>query len=414
MAIFKPFKAFRPQASLSQAVASKPYDVLDSSEAKDEAEGNPHSFLRVIKPEIELSEETDPYSDKVYEKGRKNFLKLCQDGVFMEDAAPSYYLYRLTMNGRSQAGIVGCCEYQEYYDGRIKKHELTRTVKENDRVRHVECLNANAEPVFFSYRGVSGINEFVDHALEGIPVCDFVAADGVRHELWTISEAGDVALLEKAFLSVPDLYVADGHHRTAAAARVGQKRKDSNPGHRGDEEYNFFMTVLFPDDQLEIFDYNRVVKDLNGLSPDDFLAALSADFDITPAEQPCPRPSGLRQFSLYVDGSWHELRAKTPAVPSGSPIGDLDVTLLSEKVLGPILGITDLRNDNRIDFVGGIRGLEELERRVDSGEMAAAFALFPVSMDQLLSIADAGEIMPPKTTWFEPKLRSGLFVHDLE
>ena len=414
MAIFKPFKAFRPQASLSQAVASKPYDVLDSSEAKDEAEGNPHSFLRVIKPEIELSGETDPYSDKVYEKGRENFLKLCQKGVFMQDATPSYYLYRLTMNGRSQAGLVGCCEYQEYYDGRIKKHELTRTVKENDRVRHVECLNANAEPVFFSYRGVSGINEFVDHALEGVPVCDFVAADGVRHELWTISEAGDVALLEKAFLSVPDLYVADGHHRTAAAARVGQKRKDSNPGHRGDEEYNFFMAVLFPDDQLEIFDYNRVVKDLNGLAPDDFLAALSADFDITPAEQSCPRPSGLRQFSLYLEGSWHELRAKTPAVSSDSPIGDLDVTLLSEKVLGPILGITDLRNDNRIDFVGGIRGLEELERRVDSGEMAAAFALFPVSMDQLLSIADAGEIMPPKTTWFEPKLRSGLFVHDLE
>ena len=414
MAIFKPFKAFRPQPSLSQAVASKPYDVLNSSEAKDEAEGNPHSFLRVIKPEIELSEETDPYSDAVYEKGRENFLKLCREGVFTQDSTPTYYLYRLTMNGRSQAGIVGCCEYQEYYDGRIKKHELTRTVKENDRVHHVECLNANAEPVFFSYRGVSGINEFVDHALEGVPVCDFVADDGVRHELWTISEAGDVALLGKAFLSVPDLYVADGHHRTAAAARVGQKRKDSNPDHRGNEEYNFFMAVPFPDDQLEIFDYNRVVKDLNGLAPEDFLAALSADFDITPAEQSCPRPSGLREFSLYLDGSWHELRAKPSTESSGSPIGDLDVTLLSEKVLGPILGITDLRNDNRIDFVGGIRGLEELEHRVDSGEMAAAFALFPVSMDQLLSIADAGEIMPPKTTWFEPKLRSGLFVHDLE
>lgn len=414
MAIFKPFKAYRPQISLSQAVASKPYDVLNSSEAKDEAEGNPHSFLRVIKPEIELSEETDPYSNEVYEKGRENFHKLCQEGVFTQDPTPSYYLYRLTMNGRSQSGLVGCCEYQEYYDGRIKKHELTRTAKENDRVRHVECLNANAEPVFFSYRGASGINEFVDHALKGIPVYDFLAEDGVRHELWTISEAGDVALVEQAFLSVPDLYVADGHHRTAAAARVGQKRKDSNLSHQGDEEYNFFMAVLFPDDQLEIFDYNRVVKDLNGLSPGDFLAALSDDFDITPAEQSCPRPAGLRQFSLYLEGSWHELKAKTAGASSGSPIGDLDVTLLSEKVLGPILGITDLRNDNRIDFVGGIRGLEELELRVDSGEMAAAFALFPVSMDQLLTIADAGEIMPPKTTWFEPKLRSGLFVHDLE
>ena len=414
MAIFKPFKAFRPQSSFAQAVASKPYDVLDSSEAKDEAEGNPHSFLRVIKPEIELSEETDPYSEEVYEKGRENFLKLCKEGVFKQDSTPSYYLYRLTMNGRSQTGLVGCCDYQEYYDGRIKKHELTRTVKENDRVRHVECLNANAEPVFFSYRGVSGINEFVDRALKGIPVFDFLAEDGVRHELWTISGGDDVAFLEKAFLSVPDLYVADGHHRTAAAARVGQKRKDSNSDHRGNEEYNFFMAVLFPDDQLEIFDYNRVVKDLNGLSPSDFLSALSSDFEIRPARQSCPRPSGLRQFSLYLDGAWHELTAKTASLSSGSPIGDLDVTLLSEKVLGPILGITDLRNDNRIDFVGGIRGLEELERRVDSGEMAAAFALFPVSMDQLLGIADAGEIMPPKTTWFEPKLRSGLFVHDLE
>lgn len=414
MAIFKPFKAFRPQGSLAQAVASKPYDVLNSAEAKKEAEGNAHSFLRVIKPEIELPEDTNPYSDEVYEKGKENFVKLCRDGVLSQDSTPSYYLYRLTMNGRSQTGLVGCCEYQEYYEGRIKKHELTRTVKENDRVRHVECLNANAEPVFFSYRGVASINEFVDHALTGVPLYDFVAEDGVRHELWAISESGDTTLLEQAFLSVPDLYVADGHHRTAAAARVGQKRKDSNPEHQGDEEYNFFMAVLFPDDQLEIFDYNRVVKDLNGLSPDDFVAALSDDFDIQLAGKTCPRPAALREFSLYLDGSWYELRAKTSPASSGSPIGDLDVTLLSEKVLGPILGITDLRNDNRIDFVGGIRGLEELERLVDSGEMAAAFALYPVSMEQLLNIADAGEIMPPKTTWFEPKLRSGLFVHGLE
>lgn len=414
MAIFKPFKAFRPQGSLAQAVASKPYDVLNSAEAKKEAEGNAHSFLRVIKPEIELPEGTDPYCDEVYEKGRGNFIKLCQDGVLSQDSTPSYYLYRLTMNGRSQTGLVGCCDYQEYYEGRIKKHELTRTVKENDRVRHVECLNANAEPVFFSYRGVASINEFVEHALTGVPVYDFVAEDGVQHELWAISKSGDIALLEQAFLSVPDLYVADGHHRTAAAARVGQKRKDSNPEHQGDEEYNFFMAVLFPDDQLEIFDYNRVVKDLNGLSPEDFVAALSDDFDIQPAGKTCPKPAGLREFSLYLDGSWYELRAKTSPASSGSPIGDLDVTVLSEKVLGPLLGITDLRNDNRIDFVGGIRGLEELERLVDSGEMAAAFALYPVSMEQLLNIADAGEIMPPKTTWFEPKLRSGLFVHGLE
>ena len=414
MAVFKPFNAIRPQASLAKDVASKPYDVLDSQEAKKEADGNPYSFLRVIKPEIELSSDTDPYSDGVYEKGRENFLKLCHDEVFLRDSQRSFYLYRLTMNGRSQCGLVGCCEYQEYYDGKIKKHELTRTAKENDRVRHVECLNANAEPVFFSYRGVPSINEFVETVLSKAPVYDFEADDGVRHELWSISEPEDLSFLENAFAGVPDLYVADGHHRTAAAARVGQKRKDSNISHEGTEEYNFFMAVLFPDDQLEIFDYNRVVKDLNGLSSADFLRALGDDFAIRPSEQSCPRPAKLRDFSLYLDGSWYELTALSQSASPGSPVGDLDVTLLSEKVLGPILGITDLRKDNRIDFVGGIRGLKELERRVDSGEMAAAFALYPVSMEQLLTIADAGEIMPPKTTWFEPKLRSGLFVHDLE
>ena len=414
MATFKPFKALRPRPDLVEMVASRPYDVLDSAEAKNEAEGNPHSFLRVIKPEIDLPDGIDPYSDEVYDKGRENFSGLCREEIFRQDSDPSFYLYRLTMNGRPQVGLVGCCDYREYYEGRIKKHELTRTVKENDRVRHVECLNANAEPVFFSYRGVERINEFALSALEGDPVYDFVADDGVRHELWLISEPEEVRFLEEAFLGVSDLYVADGHHRTAAAARVGQKRKESNPSHEGSEEYNFFLAVLFPDDQLEILDYNRVVKDLNGLSPDDFLAALADDFEIKPARDRCPRPRKMRQFSLYLDGKWYELIARSESASAGTPVGDLDVTLLSEKVLGPVLGITDLRKDDRIDFVGGIRGLEELERRVDSGEMAAAFALYPVSMEELLTIADAGEIMPPKTTWFEPKLRSGLFVHDLE
>ena len=414
MATFKPFKALRPRPDLVEMVASRPYDVLDSAEAKNEAEGNPHSFLRVIKPEIDLPDGIDPYSDEVYDKGRENFSGLCREEIFRQDSDRSFYLYRLTMNGRPQVGLVGCCDYREYYEGRIKKHELTRTVKENDRVRHVECLNANAEPVFFSYRGVERINEFALSALERDPVYDFVADDGVRHELWLISEPEEVRFLEEAFLGVSDLYVADGHHRTAAAARVGQKRKESNPSHEGSEEYNFFLAVLFPDDQLEIFDYNRVVKDLNGLSPDDFLAALADDFEIKPALDRCPRPRKMRQFSLYLDGKWYELIARSASASAGTPVGDLDVTLLSEKVLGPVLGITDLRKDDRIDFVGGIRGLEELERRVDSGEMAAAFALYPVSMEELLTIADAGEIMPPKTTWFEPKLRSGLFVHDLE
>lgn len=415
MATFKPFQAFRPKAPNAQAVASKPYDVLDSTEARKEAEGNPHSFLRVIKPEIDLPVEVDPYSEDVYQKGRENFLAMCRDQVFVQDSIASFYLYRLTMDGRSQSGLVGCCDYEEYYNGRIKKHELTRTAKENDRVRHVECLNANAEPVFFSYRGKEDINNFVASVLAGAsPVYDFFAEDGVRHELWTISQPQEVALVESAFLNVPDLYVADGHHRTAAAARVGQKRKNANSSHNGEEQYNFFMAVLFPDDQLEIFDYNRVVKDLNGLSPQEFLDALSADFDISISSTPRPRPSKLREFSLYLNGSWYQLKCSTQSNLPETPVGDLDVTLLSEKVLGPLLGITDLRKDNRIDFVGGIRGLEELERRVDSGEMAAAFALHPVSMGQLLTIADAGEIMPPKTTWFEPKLRSGLFVHDLE
>ena len=414
MAVFKPFKAIRPSSEHVKAVASRPYDVLDSDEAREESKGNNLSFLHVVKPEIDLPLETNPYSKEVYEKGRDNFNNLRSSGVLIQDEAASFYIYRITMEGRSQIGLVGCCYFEEYFEGIIKKHELTRTAKENDRVNHVECLNANAEPVFFSYRGKDSIDDLVSEKIQCDPLYNFHADDGIQHELWLVSKPDDVSRIEEAFKSVPFLYVADGHHRTAAAARIGQKRKDENSNHTGLEEYNYFLAVLFPENQLKIFDYNRVVKDLNGLSSEDFLHRLEKSFLVSKIGKADSRPRSIREFSLYMDGNWYRLLAKEGSWDTQDPVADLDVTILSEQVLSPLLNITDLRKDNRIDFVGGIRGLEELEKRVDSGEMKAAFALYPVSMDQLLNIADAGEIMPPKTTWFEPKLRSGLFIHDLE
>ena len=414
MAIFKPFRAIRPLNSYVSQVASKPYDVLDSTEAKDEAAGNSLSFLHIVKPEIDLPLNTDPYSQAVYDKGKENFDKLRSNGVFVQDEAKSFYIYRLTMDGRSQTGVVGCCSFEEYYNGIIKKHELTRTVKEDDRVNHVKSLNANAEPVFFSYRGKESIDNLVSEKTLSEPIYNFQADDGIQHELWLVSQSEDVSIIEEAFKKVPYLYVADGHHRTAAAARIGQRRKEENSSHTGLEEYNYFLAVLFPEHQLKIFDYNRVVKDFNGLSPEDFLKRLDDSFLVTKIDKADSRPRSIREFCLYMENGWYRLLAKEGSWDNNDPVSDLDVTILSEQVLSPLLNITDLRNDNRIDFVGGIRGLVELEKRVDSGEMKAAFALYPVSMDQLLNIADAGEIMPPKTTWFEPKLRSGLFIHDLE
>lgn len=412
MATFKPFRALRPKPEYAKDVASRPYDVLNAQEARQEAEGNKYSFLRVIKPELELPDDIDPYGANVYNQGLENLNFLRSEQIIEKDATPSFYIYRLTMDGREQTGIVGCCHYQEYFDGHIKKHELTRTAKENDRVRHVETQNANAEPVFFSYRGLDSINQVITNATQSDPVYDFTADDGIRHELWVIDDESSISRIENDFKSVPDLYVADGHHRTAAAARVGQQKKDNNPDHDGTEEYNFFMAVLFSDDQLKIFDYNRVVQDLNGMSTDQFKEKLQRIFEISELES-AQSPSIKGIFSMYLDKKWYSLNPKE-VISSDNPKENLDVTLLSEKVLDPILGIQDLRKDTRIDFVGGIRGLGELERRVDSGEMAVAFALFPVSMAELLAIADAGEIMPPKTTWFEPKLRSGLFIHELQ
>ena len=412
MSKFRPFRAIRPLPEDAKQVASRPYDVLNSDEARLEAANNPISFLRVIKPEIDLPSDSDPYGEEVYRQGLAKLTEFKELGILVQDPEAFFYVYRLTMDGRTQTGIVGCCDYQEYYDGSIKKHELTRTAKENDRVRHVETQNANAEPVFFSYRGKPGIDSLVNEVTRSPIEYDFVAEDGIRHELWVVRDRRLIENFESCFAEVPALYVADGHHRTAAAARVGQMRKEDNSGHTGEEEYNFFMAVLFPDDQLKIFDYNRVVRDLNGLSQESFLSAIKQSFEISAIDgELAPTEKGT--FSMYLGGVWYRLKANKEKLTS-SPKEGLDVTYLSDEVLEPILGISDLRNDLRIDFVGGIRGLGELERRVDSGEMAVAFALFPVSMEELLAIADAGEIMPPKTTWFEPKLRSGLFIHDLE
>ena len=413
MIIFRPFRAIRPARELAKDVASRPYDVLNSQEAKEEAKGNPHSFLHIVKPEIDLPVDINPYGQEVYLKGKQNLETFLRQKTFSQDHKNSFYIYRLTMDGRSQTGIVGCCHYQQYYDGLIKKHELTRTAKENDRVNHVEILGANAEPVFFSYRARTEIDRVVSQIQETAPVYDFVSEDGIRHELWVSDSHDQNETISKLFLKVPSFYVADGHHRTAAAARVGQRKKENNPNHTGEEAYNFFMTVAFPDHQLKIFDYNRVVKDLNGMTTESFINELSQNFHLEKNELSSVKPSKMREFAMYLSGQWYRISPKT-IQRSNDPVADLDVTILSELILQPILEIGDLRKSERIDFVGGIRGLEELSRRVDSGEMAVAFALFPVSMDQLLSIADAGEIMPPKTTWFEPKLRSGLFVHSIE
>ena len=412
MSKFRPFRAIRPLPDDAKQVASRPYDVLNSDEARLEAADNPISFLRVIKPEIDLPSDSDPYGEEVYLQGLAKLTEFKELGILVQDPEAFFYVYRLTMDGRTQTGIVGCCDFQEYYDGSIKKHELTRTAKENDRVRHVETQNANAEPVFFSYRGKPGIDALVNEVTRSPIEYDFVAEDGIRHELWVVRDRRLIENFESGFAEVPALYVADGHHRTAAAARVGQMRKEDNYDHTGEEEYNFFMAVLFSDDQLKIFDYNRVVRDLNGISQESFLSAIKQSFEVSAIDgELAPTEKGT--FSMYLGGVWYRLKANKEKLTS-SPKEGLDVTYLSDEVLEPILGISDLRNDLRIDFVGGIRGLGELERRVDSGEMAVAFALFPVSMEELLAIADAGEIMPPKTTWFEPKLRSGLFIHDLE
>lgn len=414
MAILKPFQGFRPPKEIVKDLASRPYDVLNSAEARAEAGDNPYCFLRVVKPEIELPDHVNLYSQEVYDKARANFSMFVEKGYLVQDEKPNFYVYAQTWGEKTQYGIVGCAGVEDYLNDRIKKHELTRPDKEEDRMKHVRVLNANAEPVFFTYPAKKEIDEIVEKVVAAPPVYDFTADDGFGHHFWVVEDDQVIEQLESLFGEVPAFYVADGHHRTAAAALVGNEKKLNNPDHTGEEAYNFFMAVLFPDDQLTIIDYNRVVTDLNGLSKEDFLDKLTTYFEVREHGKEAFRPEGLHVFGMYLDGQWYELEARQGTYDDADPIGVLDVTILSRHVLDGILGIKNQRTDKRIDFVGGIRGLKELEKRVDSGEMTVAFSLYPVTMKQLMDIADTGNIMPPKTTWFEPKLRSGLVVHTLD
>jgi len=416
MAIIKPFKGLRPPTEIVEELACLPYDVMNSEEAAEMAKGKERSLLRITKAEIECPGVEDIHSETVYNKAVENFKAFQEKAWLQQDGDAKYYIYAQTMNGITQYGIVGAAACADYENGIIKKHELTRPEKEEDRMVLTRYLNANIEPVFFAYKAVAEIDEIVAKIVaEQKPVYDFTAEDGFGHHFWTIDDAEVNQKLEQLFAEkVPFTYVADGHHRTAAAARIGLEKTAQNPNHTGNEEYNFFMAVHFPDNQLQIIDYNRVVTDLNGLSDDEFLAALSEGFEVENKGAEVFKPAALHEFSLYLSGNWYKLSAKPGTYDDTDPIGVLDVTILSKQVLDPILAIGDLRTSKRIDFIGGIRGLNELKRRVDSGEMKAAFALYPVSMQQLINIADSGNIMPPKTTWFEPKLRSGLVIHKLD
>ena len=410
----KPFQALRPVADKAALVASRPYDVLNSEEARIEAGDNPYSFLRIVKPEITLPEGIDPYSPQVYTAGKANFQRLIDKGIFFQEDRECLYIYEMVMEGRAQSGIVACAWVEDYTTDRVKKHELTRPDKEQDRVNHIHITMMNAEPVFLAYRSEVALDAVVEELKKENPVYDFSADDGVNHRLWVVNDQRIIDSIVAGFEQIPLTYVADGHHRTAAAAKVGVELKNANPNHTGMEEYNYFLAVHFPADQLRILDYNRVVKDLNGHSPEEFIKRISQAFSVEKQGKDCYKPHVLHEIGMYLDGDWYALTAKDDTYDDKDPIGVLDNTILSQQILGPVLNITDLRADRRIDFVGGIRGLEELQRRVDSGEMSVAFAMFPVSMEQLLNIADTGNIMPPKSTWFEPKLRSGLFVHSLE
>jgi uncharacterized protein (DUF1015 family) len=413
MAILKAFKGIRPVKDKAKLIASKPYDVLTSEEARELAKGNEYSFLHVVKPEIDLPPEVDHYSPEVYEKGRENFCKMFNKGLFFKDQKDCLYVYAQTMHGKRQVGLVGCAGVADYMNGIIKKHELTRADKEEDRKNHIRVSNMDAEPVFFAYPDVNEISDIINEITAKECEYDFVSEDGVRHSFWVISDDEKIEELVTLFAKIPYTYVADGHHRTAAAALVGDERKKKNPRHTGKEAYNYFLAVHFPSSQLTIFDYNRVIKDLNGNSEEEFLKSLGESFLIHEKTEEY-KPEMLHTFGLYLNKKWYSLTARPGTFNENDPIDVLDVSILYKHVLKPILNIVDLRTDKRIDFVGGIRGLGELKKRVDSGEMKAAFALYPVSMEQLMKIADSGSIMPPKTTWFEPKLRSGLVVYSIE
>lgn len=416
MAVVKPFRGLRPPASLAAEIACLPYDVMNPAEAAVMARGKEKSLLHITRSEIDLPEGTDVHSEEVYRKAFENFTAWQERGWLVQDKSPHFYIYAQTMKGRTQYGIVGAASVDDYLSGVIKKHELTRPDKEEDRMVHVRSNNANIEPVFFAYPAVRELDSIVERIVSSEkPEYDFVAEDRIGHHFWVVRDKKTNASIERIFAEkVPFMYVADGHHRTAAAALVGKEKRERNPAHRGDEEYNFFLAVHFPENQLKILDYNRVVKDLNGMTPEQFLERLKDSFTVTPKGTKTYRPGRLHNFGMYLDGQWYSLTALKDTYDDTDPIGVLDVTILTGKVLVPLLDIQDLRRSKRIDFVGGIRGLGELKRRVDSGEMKVAFALYPVSMQQLITIADTGNIMPPKTTWFEPKLRSGLVIHKLD
>jgi len=415
MAILKAFKGLRPPKKIAKDLASRPYDVLNSEEAREEAKGNKYSLLHIIKPEIDLPEDVDIHSEAVYDKAKENFEKFKKENYLIQDEDANLYIYAQTMNGKTQYGIVGCAAVDDYLNEIIKKHELTRKDKEEDRMKHVRITNANMEPVFFTYPAVKEIDEIVGEFVNANqPVYDFTADDGFGHHFWVINDKEIIKKIIDLFSKVPYTYVADGHHRTAAAALVGNEKRKNNPNHTGNEEYNFFLAVHFPDNQLTIIDYNRVVTDLNNLSHEELFQKLKKVFEIKETGTEIYKPNQLHNFSMYLDGKWYSMTAKKGTYNDSDPIGVLDVTILSKLVLDNILGVKDLRTDKRVDFVGGIRGLGELKHRVDNGEMKVAFALYPVSMKQLIDIADTGNIMPPKTTWFEPKLRSGLVVHSLD
>ena len=415
MAIVKPFKGLRPPKDLVEEVEARPYDVLDSEEARAEAGTNEKSLYHIIKPEINFEPGTSEYDPRVYESAKQQFEKFQKNGWLVQDTAEHYYIYAQTMQGKTQYGIVVGAYVADYMNGVIKKHELTRRDKEEDRMKHVRVCDANMEPVFFAYPDNEVLNKLIMRYASTKPEYDFVAPiDGFRHQLWVVSDATDIDTITTEFAKMPSLYIADGHHRSAAAALVGAEKASAHPGHTGKEEYNYFMAVCFQASQLTILDYNRVVKDLNGMTSEEFLKALAKNFIVEKKGTEAYAPKQLHEFSLYLDGNWYSLMAKEGTYDDTDPIGVLDVDISSRLILDELLGIKDLRSDKRIDFVGGLRGLAELKRRVDSGEMRMALALYPVTMKQIMDIADSGEIMPPKATWFEPKLRSGLVIHKLD
>lgn len=410
MAIIKPFRALRPPKGLADKVAALPYDVMDTDEARVLASGNPYSFLHISRPEIDLPASVDIHADEVYEKGGENLGRFIADGVLLQDETDCYYVYRQKMGAVVQTGLVACAAVDDYQSGVIKKHELTRADKEEDRVRHIDLLDANDEPVFYTFRHNSRIDQLLRTAVDGTPEYDFVTADGVSHTLWLVADPAVIREFTEAFSTINPLYVADGHHRSAAASRVRELRKTANPGHSNTEEYNYFLTVIFPDTELNIMPYNRAVRDLNGHSLAEFMTLVSRSFDITPL-QGCQQLPQRHTFGMYLDGKWYELSAREDTFDIDDPVACLDVSILQNNLLSPLLGVRNPRTDQRIHFIGGIRGDAELERLVDSKEFAVAFSLFHTTIDELMALADADRIMPPKSTWFEPKLRSGLFVH---